>query len=1239
MGFLGRVPNRSFMRLLLYTIAIANSLSAQNIGSNPTVYPSPGTTGAPGTLCWREMRSNGTNKVCISVPDSLAADYTLKLPSATGAVGQSLYISAAGQLGWIDAYQLPNVERTSSTRLTIGSNCSASTPCRVRVGAEVYEVTASSTVDVTAGSGTAYIRQLGGTIYVGANGFSVTCTGCTADTATAFDVETGIPIYVWTASAAAWASTGTDRRSVSEVMLPIVAGTNLSVSHNSSAYSVGANLAATWRITGIFGVPQAAPGSPANGDVWYDTGANKFKCRQNGATVDCISANSGFPLNERRITDFGAAADCSASINTAFANALADLPVDSGGEKSGIISFPPGCYAVDISSGTAPLLISRAAGYGDVWLVGAGPGNEFAVVGAGTEIKITGSAPGTDTPIVEFRNGLGGGIRNIQFNANGIAKSRIIKIRESRFGTIENVQGRRWTSGPGLEFASESGATSGGCHWNISGLDLGDVKDTDDASGILFDGQVDGYSACSNQITHATIIYSKSGSTSYGIKFKYADNNNLQRVNVWASDCTAFPCESNFGTGRLNGTRPAVTFEQSSFGSGTFPKENFFHGTPAAQSGYMVTGTSGTTGNVVDMSVDDCASPGIETTGCLPVSIRNIWGRTPSGLFGGTSGSAFPHPDADFPTFSVNNTASAITAAGRLNFSKTWRTRAAIGSDNTDLYFATSSGCDLFAVKGYRSTHVSDNNTLTSITVSGGTATANLTFSHTCTTASRVRISESTTAALNGEFAVTATASTTISWATAAGNGTYNNDGLTIEVAPKKWWTVLSSGPFQPSSDGATSIGSQAVKPSSVWSQIFNSYTSNAFGVQSSTLQADNQVNVYCDAYSASDAADRCGYHMRRARGTLASPSNATSGDRLGTIAGWGRVSTGFDAATRIDHYADTVSGNNITSSIRFGTKNAGGAITDWLTIPGTGGATIGGTTFSSLPSSTNGTLIYCTDCTRAATCAGSGTGAFAHRINGAWSCLDSSGSGTVTSVGLSLPTAVFDISGSPVTGSGTLTATFDNQNANIVFSGPSSGGAATPAFRSLVDDDVPNTITASNYCALSGCSMTGALNFYKATATDHTWQVDAANGNVYYEQYSSGASDRWGIHMRRGRGTASSPSAISAADRLGVLAWWAYTSSGYGAVSRIDSYADVYSAPNVTSSLRFAVANASTSATDTVYMEGTGGVRLLTGSKPTCSSSNRGTLYYVAGGASVADTYEVCRKDASDVYAWVSVF
>lgn len=69
---------------------------------------------------------------------------------------------------------------------------------------------------------------------------------------------------------------------------------------------------------------------------------------------------------------------------------------------------------------------------------------------------------------------------------------------------------------------------------------------------------------------------------------------------------------------------------------------------------------------------------------------------------------------------------------------------------------------------------------------------------------------------------------------------------------------------------------------------------------------------------------------------------------------------------------------------------------------------------------------------------------------------------GTVTSVGLSMPT-IFSVSGSPVTGSGTLTATLNTQTANTVFSGPASGGAATPTFRALVLADILGLNTANN--------------------------------------------------------------------------------------------------------------------------------------------------------------------------------
>jgi hypothetical protein len=95
---------------------------------------------------------------------------------------------------------------------------------------------------------------------------------------------------------------------------------------------------------------------------------------------------------------------------------------------------------------------------------------------------------------------------------------------------------------------------------------------------------------------------------------------------------------------------------------------------------------------------------------------------------------------------------------------------------------------------------------------------------------------------------------------------------------------------------------------------------------------------------------------------------------------------------------------------------------------------------------------------------------------------------GTVTSVSLSLP-SIFALSGSPITSSGTFSATLNNQSSNLVFAGPSSGAAATPAFRSLVAADIPSLayvasvglslpsiFTVSNSPITSSGTLTGAL-------------------------------------------------------------------------------------------------------------------------------------------------------------------
>jgi hypothetical protein len=77
---------------------------------------------------------------------------------------------------------------------------------------------------------------------------------------------------------------------------------------------------------------------------------------------------------------------------------------------------------------------------------------------------------------------------------------------------------------------------------------------------------------------------------------------------------------------------------------------------------------------------------------------------------------------------------------------------------------------------------------------------------------------------------------------------------------------------------------------------------------------------------------------------------------------------------------------------------------------------------------------------------------------------------GTVTSVGLSLP-AIFNVTTPTVTGSGTLTASFNTQTQNLVFASP-NGSTGAPTFRALVAADIPSLA----YVSTSGGTVSGSL-------------------------------------------------------------------------------------------------------------------------------------------------------------------
>lgn len=104
----------------------------------------------------------------------------------------------------------------------------------------------------------------------------------------------------------------------------------------------------------------------------------------------------------------------------------------------------------------------------------------------------------------------------------------------------------------------------------------------------------------------------------------------------------------------------------------------------------------------------------------------------------------------------------------------------------------------------------------------------------------------------------------------------------------------------------------------------------------------------------------------------------------------------------------------------------------------------------------------------------------------------DGAGTGSVTSVGLSMPSD-FSVAGSPITSTGTLAVTATNQSANVVKAGPSSGAAAAPSYRALVPADLP-TMVASGASHAGGAvpdpgSTAGSTKYLRE---DATWAVPA---------------------------------------------------------------------------------------------------------------------------------------------------
>lgn len=163
------------------------------------------------------------------------------------------------------------------------------------------------------------------------------------------------------------------------------------------------------------------------------------------------------------------------------------------------------------------------------------------------------------------------------------------------------------------------------------------------------------------------------------------------------------------------------------------------------------------------------------------------------------------------------------------------------------------------------------------------------------------------------------------------------------------------------------------------------------------------------------------------------------------------------------------------------------------ITVYGQGAGTaasIYSTTFANLGSPSNGSVRYCTNCNaNTSPCTSGGTGAFANRVNGAWSCETAAADagGTVTSIATTTP-----ITGGTITTTGTIACATCTTNAaaltlnQLVFGAGSQATAVGDLTGDVTTSGGKATTIAANAVTLAKLA-TQATNTVLGNATSGT--------------------------------------------------------------------------------------------------------------------------------------------------------
>jgi len=211
------------------------------------------------------------------------------------------------------------------------------------------------------------------------------------------------------------------------------------------------------------------------------------------------------------------------------------------------------------------------------------------------------------------------------------------------------------------------------------------------------------------------------------------------------------------------------------------------------------------------------------------------------------------------------------------------------------------------------------------------------------------------------------------------------------------------------------------------------------------------------------------------------------------------------------------------------------------------------------------------------------------------WTAFNSKGSGTVTSVSLTSPGVVYTVSGSPVTGSGTLALNLVNQSANQFFAGPTNGSAVAPTFRAIVSSDLPTGNLTD--VGTDGITITSGSNAVIGAGTSISQQKSDASHNGYL------SSTDWSTFNSKGSGTVTSV-ALTSPGVVYTVSGSPVTGSGTLALNLISQSANTFlagptSGSAVAPTFRVLVASDLPSGTGTV----------------TSVNASDGTIYNVTGG------------------------